>query len=85
MTMSFTIIFFTFRYVGLSSSGITNKSSSASYGGSSGGRYGGYGSDDQYGSLGSSRDVDSFRGEGSSEGLTGDNGFSKSKKGTSSR
>lgn len=73
------------KYVGLSSSGITNKSSSASYGSSSGGRYGGYGSDDQYGSLGSSRDVDSFRGEGSSEGLTSDNGFSKSKKGTSSR
>ncbi|KAJ4771480.1 Clathrin interactor EPSIN 1 [Rhynchospora pubera] len=77
------------KYVGLSSSGITYKSSSASYGGSSGG----YGSDDRYGSIGSSRDADSFKDEDSytikerkksSEGVTSDNGFSKSKKGTSS-
>lgn len=81
---------FTFRYVGLSSTGITYKSSSAAYGSSSGG----FGSDDQYGSLGSSRDVDSYRDEdsytskgrkSSSEGLTSDNGFGRSKKGTSSR
>ncbi|KAJ4787508.1 Clathrin interactor EPSIN 1 [Rhynchospora pubera] len=56
------------KYVGLSSSGITYKSSSASYGGSSGG-YDSYTIKER---------------KKSSEGVTSDNGFSKSKKGTSS-